>query len=843
MPIDQKISELQSLSPVLDDDLIVVVDVHDQSMAISGTTKKALKTELIGATGYTGYTGFTGYTGYTGAPSMVTGPIGYTGSTGATGFTGATGYTGPQGTTGFTGYTGYTGYTGQASTVTGPTGYTGYTGLQGSTGATGFTGSTGYTGPQGTTGFTGYTGYTGAASTVTGPTGYTGYTGGLGSTGYTGYTGIQGTTGYTGPTGYTGAKGDPGTTGSASYGEMYIHGNTTPISLTTQNTWYLLADTWIAGNNNGFTADTANNRLICNSEGIYHVTGQISYTASQNETYQFEVFINGVAQNDLMSESVARLGGNEISCPLSGLTSLVANDIVDIRLRCVSSSSVSAIPVMVNISLSAIAGAQGSTGYTGFTGYTGTTGYTGSTGYTGYTGFTGYTGPTGYTGAQGNISGLTFFYDNVTSDVTGPTTGALTVIAFVNSNPDTITRATGSFVTDGFKSGQKIIVSGSASNNGTYSVTIVSANTLTLATANTLTTEVAGATVTIISDHEKLTRVPVSGTEIDESQGIVLADGGVPIDCYITPQMVPGQTTIPGGNWTFHSWFYTSSTAAGTLTTFKFQVRKVTDAGVITDLFLTQATPTITATTLAGAQEVSLTYAVPDATYSLLTTDRIMVCVMAYNSSTTSRTAHFVYQGTRFASHIETTFNVSAPAGATGPTGYTGYTGIAGVTGPTGYTGYTGAGSNGATGPTGYTGYTGAGSNGATGATGYTGYTGIAGATGYTGYTGAAGTNSIISNETPSGSLDSSDTTYTLANTPITGTVKVYLNGQRLTYTDDYTVATNVITFVVPPASGDIVRADYELAGAATGNADTLDNEHLATIYQKTNFLVNQIFN
>lgn len=93
------------------------------------------------------------------------------------------------------------------------------------------------------------------------------------------------------------------------------------------------------------------------------------------------------------------------------------------------------------------------------------------------------------------------------------------------------------------------------------------------------------------------------------------------------------------------------------------------------------------------------------------------------------------------------------------------------------------------------------------------------------------GTNSIISNETPSGDLDGSDTTYTLANSPATGTLKLYLNGQRLTYTTDYTLATNVITFVVAPVSGDILRADYEIEGAGAGNADTLDNLHATSFH------------
>jgi hypothetical protein len=60
---DTKISELDSLTPVADNDLVVVVDVSDTSMSASGTTKKALKTELKGDTGATGATGPAGNDG------------------------------------------------------------------------------------------------------------------------------------------------------------------------------------------------------------------------------------------------------------------------------------------------------------------------------------------------------------------------------------------------------------------------------------------------------------------------------------------------------------------------------------------------------------------------------------------------------------------------------------------------------------------------------------------------------------------------------------------------------------------------------------------------------------
>ena len=143
------------------------------------------------------------------------------------------------------------------------------------------------------------------------------------------------------------------------------------------------------------------------------------------------------------------------------------------------------------------------------------------------------------------------------------------------------------------------------------------------------------------------------------------------------------------------------------------------------------------------------------------------------------------------------------------------------IKGPKGDTGATGAtGPSGATGPTGATG-----PQGPQGIQGIQGPKGDKGDTGATGAN-AVGANSIITSEIPTGLINGSNVTYTLVNSPITGTTKLYLNGQRLTYTTDYILSGNTITFVTAPFTGDTVFVDYELAGANSSNADTLDGQH-----------------
>jgi hypothetical protein len=62
--------------------------------------------------------------------------------------------------------------------------------------------------------------------------------------------------------------------------------------------------------------------------------------------------------------------------------------------------------------------------------------------------------------------------------------------------------------------------------------------------------------------------------------------------------------------------------------------------------------------------------------------------------------------------------------------------------------------------------------------------------------------------ETPSGTINSSNVTFTLANTPTAG-LKVYLNGIRQRLTTDYTLATATITFTTAPSTGDNIICDY----------------------------------
>jgi hypothetical protein len=67
----------------------------------------------------------------------------------------------------------------------------------------------------------------------------------------------------------------------------------------------------------------------------------------------------------------------------------------------------------------------------------------------------------------------------------------------------------------------------------------------------------------------------------------------------------------------------------------------------------------------------------------------------------------------------------------------------------------------------------------------------------------------FVDEEVPSGTINSANTIFILANTPIVGSVKVFLNGIRMKATVDYNISGATITFVTAPTTGDSLLSDY----------------------------------
>lgn len=91
------------------------------------------------------------------------------------------------------------------------------------------------------------------------------------------------------------------------------------------------------------------------------------------------------------------------------------------------------------------------------------------------------------------------------------------------------------------------------------------------------------------------------------------------------------------------------------------------------------------------------------------------------------------------------------------------------------------------------------------------------------------GTNSNITGETPTGTINSVTTLFTAARAYIAGSLQVWLNGLLQTPTTDYvetSPAAGTFTFVTAPTTGDILRISYQYNLNPSGNSDTVDGIH-----------------
>ena len=91
----------------------------------------------------------------------------------------------------------------------------------------------------------------------------------------------------------------------------------------------------------------------------------------------------------------------------------------------------------------------------------------------------------------GGAGEATTYYIRVSSSGGATLTGSSSITFTDNGStgPDTITDTSSSFLANGFKAGQQIQVTGTASNNGVYTIATVTAGTMTLVASDSLTTE------------------------------------------------------------------------------------------------------------------------------------------------------------------------------------------------------------------------------------------------------------------------------------------------------------------------------------------------------------------
>jgi len=117
---------------------------------------------------------------------------------------------------------------------------------------------------------------------------------------------------------------------------------------------------------------------------------------------------------------------------------------------------------------------------------------------------------------------------------------------FVDSNPDTIVRTTGSWVTDGFIDEMVITITSSTSNNTTYTIDSVTATTLTLISGDTIVVETGSSGVSVSGAPSLDNPIPPSDTYNASTMSIIYTDPDPFTVGYSNSTSVTFSSTISG---------------------------------------------------------------------------------------------------------------------------------------------------------------------------------------------------------------------------------------------------------------------------------------------------------
>lgn len=134
-------------------------------------------------------------------------------------------------------------------------------------------------------------------------------------------------------------------------------------------------------------------------------------------------------------------------------------------------------------------------------------------------------------------------YSSLFAPIVSDAGAAATTFSFVDSDPDTITRAAGSFVDDGLVDGDLITVSGTVSNNGTFTIATVAPTTITLIPSDTLVGEAAVATAVITTEREIMS---ADATRKSFTYEVSYLDAAVPeYETFIGVEVNTATITVP----------------------------------------------------------------------------------------------------------------------------------------------------------------------------------------------------------------------------------------------------------------------------------------------------------
>lgn len=126
---------------------------------------------------------------------------------------------------------------------------------------------------------------------------------------------------------------------TACFGELSVSENAVAMALATQGQFYLVTQWDTVANANGTTPSVANHNIRIDQSGWWKLIATMCGTGDAGSpTYEFSVFVNGVEHGNARVEQTMN-SGTQQSWTISDLNYLQAGDVVDIRVRCLTSAN------------------------------------------------------------------------------------------------------------------------------------------------------------------------------------------------------------------------------------------------------------------------------------------------------------------------------------------------------------------------------------------------------------------------------------------------------------------------------------------------------------------------
>jgi len=135
------------------------------------------------------------------------------------------------------------------------------------------------------------------------------------------------------------------------YGEIHVHDNVVSQSIPTNAVVYTKLIEWSDnGESKGTIPDQANGQITLSDSGIYKLESTLSFkSGTGNVVTECSIFIDGVEQDQLHFTRKISTAGDVGSASITGLASVDAGQVIDLRLKHDNAGSVDITVVYGNL--------------------------------------------------------------------------------------------------------------------------------------------------------------------------------------------------------------------------------------------------------------------------------------------------------------------------------------------------------------------------------------------------------------------------------------------------------------------------------------------------------------